>query len=718
MSTKKLKQEKRPSSDNFVDLHIFVVPYELWMEKYRTAYNSSTLESISAGFVRVPSLMTLEDLRNQITEQLSGGDILPYEYVFLRCVGRCLAIVNKVQESSLKVKHFLPPVVSSPEIFVLFGNHESLSHNASDLQDYGHNLRGYLACTREEDERCSSEEKDKTVNFDTDLIQRHVRFKQNESSAKDGDHDSKRNADENTVRTVEETHLTEIPQATKTSEEQQHAKRLSNSSQENQKSQNKGHRLLSESDQNLHDSQHCSDIVNNVSSHVRPSSDKRSDKQDTKLMTSSFDEQHPKSPRKKIPKKNPLLHSKTAPSLLQTLQKETNVVKSKENEQNERKNKKIKGNDEHGERLHNEEGSEHDISSKYPDDVEHARENEREMTNKVQGSPEDQGMGYFDIKYPEVERLGTERNGTKHHDRGYDGKERDTDHHAYGTEHDDKGYRDTKHTTERHDAGDGAGQPGIRDDNNECNFQVDKQLTSKNDEGYKETQVVDSTQENIKHSADHSVASSGFESLNQSNNNTHDMQRTETNFGVVTLADKENLVLQLQAELNAVRSERSNSEKIREQLLKKAKNLQNQNNQKRNQAKTVWKKKYFEEKKKTVSLEERCNQLRYEVEVIHKKILSSGDAKDRDSASAYLNRDGDPKKLNAKIMLTRKENDVEELRRRVEEAKIKLGSEMKLRDNAQKELKHIRDEVIDKKINATLVKKSLSLLETRSPNDI
>lgn len=45
----------------------------------------------------------------------------------------------------------------------------------------------------------------------------------------------------------------------------------------------------------------------------------------------------------------------------------------------------------------------------------------------------------------------------------------------------------------------------------------------------------------------------------------------------------------------------------------------------------MWKKRYFEEKKKTVSLEERCNQLRYEVEVIHKKIFSSGDsAKGRD----------------------------------------------------------------------------------------
>ena len=249
--------------------------------------------------------------------------------------------------------------------------------------------------------------------------------------------------------------------------------------------------------------------------------------------------------RKKTPRKNPLVHSKTAPSLLQTSQNETNDVKSKENEQNERKTEKIEGTDKHSECLYNEEGSAHGISSKYPDHVEHGEENEGEMTSKVEGNPEDQGMGYDDIEHPDVEHLGTEQNGTKHHgiehhDRGHDGKERDTDHHAYGTEHDDKGHHDTKHTTEHDDAGDGTGQPGSRDDNNEYNLQIDKQLNSKNDEGYKETQVVDSSQENIKHSADHSIASSGFESLNQSNNNTHDMERTETNFGV-TLADKENL---------------------------------------------------------------------------------------------------------------------------------------------------------------------------------
>ena len=34
------------------DLHVFVVPLELWLEKYRTAFNNIALESVSAGFVR------------------------------------------------------------------------------------------------------------------------------------------------------------------------------------------------------------------------------------------------------------------------------------------------------------------------------------------------------------------------------------------------------------------------------------------------------------------------------------------------------------------------------------------------------------------------------------------------------------------------------------------------------------------------------------------
>ncbi|XP_028413468.1 spermatogenesis-associated protein 1-like isoform X2 [Dendronephthya gigantea] len=699
MSTKKPKQEKRPSSDNFVDLHVFVVPYELWMERYRTAYNSSTLESISAGFVRVPPQQTLDDLRNQIGEQLNGGGILPDEYVFLRCVGRCLAIVNKIQELSLKVKHFLPPIVSSPEIFVLYGNHSSLSqtlassiNTGSDLQDYG-TVQEYLTYTKEKDEnsRFSPPGRFNNEHFDTDAMQRHVHFEHSTSDnvGKDNLHqDLKRNPPDDIVidRRIKQTHSTELPQDTKPhmSDEPQHKlSSMSNSRQDNQNLYSENRRISFElpndngSQGNQDEIDHVNGVItrnNGRNSHDDkqiPSSldDKQmsssfDDKQmspsfDDKQMSSSFDDKqhHAKNDkRNKIPKKNPLLHSKTAPSLFQTSKNKNfdegdteKGADSKKTENAREINSESVNDGVFRENLNGRKENEYLISNEYPDPL--------GISNKIEN---------------EV----------------------------------------AKKTKENFN------HPGSEDESiNQTSYQ--KGMTAEKD-GCEETSVVvDLTKDIIKHSADNSVASSGFESLSQSNNNNNrpDVEKSKNDFGV-TIADKENLVLQLQAELNAVRSERSDSEKSREQLLKKVKNIQNHNNQKRNQAKTVWKKKYFEEKKKTVSLEERCNQLRYEVEVIHKKIFSAGDsAKDRGSASSYLNKDGNPQKLNARITLTRKENEVEELRRRVEEAKIKLGSEMKLRDNAQKELKQIRDEVIDKKINATLVKKSLSLLETRSPND-
>ncbi len=156
----------------------------------------------------------------------------------------------------------------------------------------------------DENSRYSSPERDKTENFDTDNIQRHVHFKQNDDSAKEEnvDHGPKRTVHENAVRKVEETYLTELPQTTKpkSSEDKQHAKRLSNSSRENnQKSHNEGRRISSElptKDQILQDNQLYPNAMNGVTSDV-PSSDNKSDNRDTKQITSSIEEQHSKSPR-------------------------------------------------------------------------------------------------------------------------------------------------------------------------------------------------------------------------------------------------------------------------------------------------------------------------------------------------------------------------------------------------------------------------------------
>eukprot|EP00794_Sanderia_malayensis_P008004 gene8004-8863_t len=82
-----------------------------------------TEDSTSAGFVRVHQHATLTNIRDIITEQLEPY-VIPNEYVFLRSVGRCMALVNKNQEVAMKAKHFLPPVAYSPEIFILPGTHE------------------------------------------------------------------------------------------------------------------------------------------------------------------------------------------------------------------------------------------------------------------------------------------------------------------------------------------------------------------------------------------------------------------------------------------------------------------------------------------------------------------------------------------------------------------------------------------------------------------
>ncbi|KAK3747556.1 hypothetical protein QZH41_015789 [Actinostola sp. cb2023] len=113
------------------DLHIFVVPLELWLDKYRTAFNNIALESVSAGFVRVHPGLSLHHLRESLEEQL-GEEVIPEEFIFLRSVGRCMAVVKENQEYLLKASDFLPPIAYSPEIFIIPGSHDTYARPASD----------------------------------------------------------------------------------------------------------------------------------------------------------------------------------------------------------------------------------------------------------------------------------------------------------------------------------------------------------------------------------------------------------------------------------------------------------------------------------------------------------------------------------------------------------------------------------------------------------
>ena len=114
--------KKNPDAANrheglLVDLHVCIVPLEHWLEKYHKARNAAILESVSAGFIRTSPSATLFQLRDVISKQL-GSQLIPEHYIFLRSVGRCLAVVNRTQETTLTATDFTQPAAHS-ELLIL-----------------------------------------------------------------------------------------------------------------------------------------------------------------------------------------------------------------------------------------------------------------------------------------------------------------------------------------------------------------------------------------------------------------------------------------------------------------------------------------------------------------------------------------------------------------------------------------------------------------------
>ncbi|XP_078075112.1 spermatogenesis-associated protein 1 [Mustelus asterias] len=103
-----------------LELHVFYVPAELWNSKLNTVSNHAISKFISAGFVRVLPDLSLKTLRQQIGDLL-GTHLLDDKFVFLKCVGRSLAVVRAKQELELKVKSFAPPYAPQPELYLLPG---------------------------------------------------------------------------------------------------------------------------------------------------------------------------------------------------------------------------------------------------------------------------------------------------------------------------------------------------------------------------------------------------------------------------------------------------------------------------------------------------------------------------------------------------------------------------------------------------------------------
>ncbi|ELT88991.1 hypothetical protein CAPTEDRAFT_149845 [Capitella teleta] len=179
----------------------------------------------------------------------------------------------------------------------------------------------------------------------------------------------------------------------------------------------------------------------------------------------------------------------------------------------------------------------------------------------------------------------------------------------------------------------------------------------------------------------------------------------ETTRYVINDGDEKAKILR---ELEELREGRVKMEQDREEMVKRIKGLQGKSSTRRNQARDVWKKKYFDEKKRTPAHEEKTNKLRQELENLHRRIMSTmegnSDGKTPRHGGDPSTAASNPKESNLKIQATKYQHELDELHRKVENIKMRLTAEMKLRTQAETELRALRAELTQKKINVTLTR--------------
>uniref|UniRef100_A0A8C6TYH6 Spermatogenesis associated 1 n=1 Tax=Neogobius melanostomus TaxID=47308 RepID=A0A8C6TYH6_9GOBI len=148
-------------------------------------------------------------------------------------------------------------------------------------------------------------------------------------------------------------------------------------------------------------------------------------------------------------------------------------------------------------------------------------------------------------------------------------------------------------------------------------------------------------------------------------------------------------------EIKMMRQERRQLEWMRQDLLRKGKDLLAQNRHRRNQARDSWKKKYFETKKATAPLEESLRNVRQELETFYSKLLHQLHARKDRSHPKKQGRASGKNELVIQIMTECYE--IDDLQRKVEDAKMKLLTEIKLRKQASTELRALKAELAQKK---------------------
>ncbi|XP_071154855.1 spermatogenesis-associated protein 1-like isoform X21 [Mytilus edulis] len=615
----------RPSSAELSDLHVYIVPPDLWRERYNNLLNQNVTETISAGIIRVHPETRVCNLRDELETQL-GAELLPRDFIFLKSVGRSITRLKPKQEFQLKVKHFLPPNSYAPELYLLE------VENRDDENETTGSTRPTTRSpqfTESEDERQSNRYRQKPRNATSPY-----RYTSPLPKIK-----SDRGGSQKTVESV--THF-------------------------DQNGDTDGEKLVTVSNSWGGDTRR--------SPRRSPQTSRRSPP--------------PRSP----PPQNDYSHKQ-------------NEYPSQQNDYPPPQNdypdtSRLNASPTHSGVTDKPVASSHQpVASKY--DPRSATYTNQTNDSGIAGlTPEEYRENYDDAERRKNEynesrqkELENRLNGDR-----MNGDLDDSDRQRRLREDQEREEWERKNRDED--------ERRRREEEDRRRREEEERQREEDERRRREEEREKMAREKLSGSDERQLQGKMRKDLNRfpsppPMNVASTDQDLDSGSQNLTKEQKQAEKKRLLQELEAAREARRAVERQREELVKKAKLMQNKTQNRRNHARDLWKKRYFEEKKRTPPLEEQCNKLRHELDVIHRKLMNAleGSSKDKNTRMENLKPS---KQNNYKIQATRLTHEIDDLRRRLENAKMKLTAEMKLRNQAETELRALRAELTQKKIHLTL----------------
>ncbi|CAL1531116.1 unnamed protein product [Lymnaea stagnalis] len=690
----------RPPSEQLCDLHVYKVPTELWRENLNNILNNVVTETVSVGIIRVPADLRLVDLREEIVNQLQLDELVPRDYVFLRSVGRSLTRLRNKQEYQLKAKHFVPPVAFAPELYILETTPE---------------MRDAMAIS----DRSSQSP---PISRRTSPNHRGYPFR----NGYPGDSDNERNIKPRQKSSSPVHKYQPLPKISPDKSRDTHQR---------DSSPEPNHYNSDDSIYNKHNQPYNPykphNGKQNHNPHKNEGRDTDWDEQPVKGAKVYRGDRSPSPGKHGHPGKkesDPLLDNDSDVAdddyrrgvdhdnrlrKTQDLQRQINAdrfgLEDETEEERRRRLEDLESGYDHDRQRWNadkeerrrraqadrmKEEEEKRLRELEKIEREEFDKRQREEFEKKQREELERRKKEEERKLEELERKRREEEEKRHREEVERRKKEEEKQRI----EEEKRQRKEEEKRQREE------EERIQKEEAERRKKEDEKRRKEEEKRRKEEEEEELRREEemrLRHEQEERERRQQKEAERQRNK---DFNQFPPSPGDKTARDTEsakqrrrNEKNQLLKDIEEARQARQDQEKEREELVKRAKQMQHKTTNRRNEARDMWKKKYFEEKKKTAPLEENSNRLRQELEALHRKLMNTLEGP-KERNPKLIDAQPSPKN-NHIIQCTKLQHEIEDLQRRVENARMKLTAEMKLRNQAQGELRALRAELTQRKLS-------------------